>query len=434
MSLAITLYAVLFTAVLIAPLRCSVSAYILLSTIDLISPNASIGGLNAAKAIALPLYLLWRLRRYGGQRNIVVAPIVWALLTVYAAAAGYWSSYPVFAVKLAGHMTGLFIICMAFMRATKGGYITPSIVIPLTAGALMLALLRSCFAPAFGGEPDRFRSFSSAQSFAALLAALYCIALCSKSLKAPIRLALCAVLLAAIVLDGSRLWMLAVVVSTGAALFLSDAPEWIKTCIAGVCIGAVATCLAAPGWILDAIAREAPSNRIAAAITAAFEGDLASYGLGTYRLRRELDARALDAIGSSDVKQIVFGHGTSNSAELAAGLARNPDPNRILHDELLRVMYEWGMVGLILWVMFFGSITLFAIRGTRKDHAGFAKPLLIYLPAFAIGLAGENIIAGAGNDVTVGFLLLIALASVPHRSTQLRTHRTRETIPVYSAA
>jgi hypothetical protein len=126
----------------------------------------------------------------------------------------------------------------------------------------MLALLRSCFAPAFGGEPDRFRSFSSAQSFAALLAALCCIALSSKSLKATIRLALCAVLLAAIVLDGSRLWMLAVVVSTGVALFLSDAPEWIKTCIAGVCIGAVATCLAAPGWILDAIARKHPQTAL----------------------------------------------------------------------------------------------------------------------------------------------------------------------------
>lgn len=97
-------------------------------------------------------------------------------------------------------------------------------------------------------------------------------------------------------------------------------------------------------------------------------------------------------------------------------------------------MYEWGIIGLILWVMFFGSTTLFAITGTRKDHAGFAKPLLIYLPAFAIGLAGENIIAGAGNDVTVGFLLLIALASVPHRSTQLRVCTTSETIPVYSAA
>ena len=62
------------------------------------------------------------------------------------------------------------------------------------------------------------------------------------------------------------------------------------------------------------------------------------------------------------------------------------------------------------------------------------NPLLIYLPAFAIGLAGENIIAGAGNDVTVGFLLLIALASVPHRSTQLRVCTTSETIPVYPAA
>jgi hypothetical protein len=51
----------------------------------------------------------------------------------------------------------------------------------------------------------------------------------------------------------------------------------------------------------------------------------------------------------------------------------------------------------------------------KRREGWYSKPLLIYLPAFALGLAGENIIAGAGNDVSAGFLLLIAFAGVSHR-------------------
>lgn len=415
MTLALILYAVLFAAVLLAPLRWSLAAYLILSTIDLGSMNASIGLLNTAKAFLLPAYLLWRLRKHAGHGQIIVAPIAWGLLIVYAATAACWSLYPMFAIKLVGHMIGLLIICLVFTRATKGDYLTPAVVLPVSIGVLLLAVLRSVFAPTFQGEAERFKSFSSAQSFAAFLAALYCVALCSKSLRLAIRLPLCGALAAAIILDGSRLWMLGLLLSTLVALFVSNAAAWMKVCVAGLSFIVLALGVAEGDLILRLLAREAPSNRIAAAIVAGYRGDLKSYGLGTYRFRRELDFRALDALSTSSAKELTFGHGTSNSAVLAGGLARNPDPNRIMHDEWLRVLYEWGVIGALFWLVFFSSITIYAVQGVKRNRGWYSKPLLIYLPAFALGLAGENIIAGAGNDVSTGFLLLIAFASASHR-------------------
>ncbi len=434
MTLPVTLYAVLFLVVAFAPLRWSLVAYVLLSTIDLGSMNANIGALNAAKAVLLPAYLLWRLRDYAGHGKAIIAPIAWGMLILYAAVAGSWSLYPMFAIKLVGHMAGSLLICLMFMRATKGSYVAPAIVLPVTIGALILATLRSLFMPSFQGEPERFKAFSSAQSFAAFLVALYCLALCSKSLRPAIRLPLCATLALAVILDGSRLWILGIVLSTLVALLVSNTPAWLKVCIAGCSVVVLALVLAEGDLILSLIAREASSNRIAAAITAGYQGDSKSSGLGTYRLRRELDLRAIDAISSSRIEELIFGHGTSNSAELAGGLARRPDPNRIMHDEWLRVMYEWGFVGAILWLLFFGSITLYAAQGVRKNRDGYSKPLLVYLPAFALGLAGENIIAGAGNDVSVGFLLLIALASVSHRRFFIPGNGAPEVFPAYAAA
>src|SRR6185437_4185558 len=132
MTLALSLYAVLFLVAAFAPLRWSLIAYLLLSTIDLVSANASVGALNAAKAIVLPAYLLWRLRDYAGHGKTILAPIAWGALIVYAAIAGSWSLYPTFAIKLVGHMAASLVICLMFMRATKGNYLTPAIVLPVT--------------------------------------------------------------------------------------------------------------------------------------------------------------------------------------------------------------------------------------------------------------------------------------------------------------
>ena len=430
MTLPVVLYAVLFAIALVAPLRWSMIAYLVLSTIDFTATSADVGLLNTGKGILLPLYLLWRLRAYAGHERTILAAIGWMLLVIYAGIAGFWSYFPLAAMKLAGHMIGSLLICFVFLRATKSGDLTPAAVVPVTVGAVIMAILRSAFMPTYGDDPARFTAFLSAQGFAAFLVALYCIALCSTTLRARVRIPLCIVLTVALAFDGSRIWAIGIAVSTLLALLVSGVRPWLKICGLGLAILIATVLIGSAERVVNLLAQYAESNRIAAAITAAYEGDTKSYGLGTYKFRRGLETKEIEAIEDSSLPQLVFGHGTSNGGLVVIGYVFQTrfDPNRLMHDEWLRVMYEWGFIGLILWLIFIGSIVLFAYQGVQIDKTGYAKPLLVYMPAFVLGLAGENILAGAGNAVSVGFLLLVALASISHR--QGRSSSIRVEVPV----
>lgn len=427
-------YLALSLAVVLLPLRWSLIAYLLLSTVDVVSTREGVGALNAVKGIILPLYLLWRLRRYSGHRKIILAPVAWMLLIVYAAIAASWSMFPIAAFKLVGHMAGSFLICCMFMRASKGRYLDPHDVLPVTIGAIILAVLRSAFLPNYGDEAARFTSFSTAQSFAAFLAALYCVALCSRAIRPGLRICLSAVLLCLLVLDGSRIWTIGVLLATLCALIIADVRPWIKLCGIGLALVSVSVLVGSWDTVFNSIAKHAESNRIAAAITAVYEGNLRSSGLGTYNLRRGFDARELNAIVESSITQLALGHGTSNGA-VTTGIRFNSatDPNRLMHNEWFRVMYEWGFAGMALFLMFLSSISVFGIQGLRREYGSYAKPLVVFLPGLLLGLAGENILAGAGNAVSVGFLFLIALASVAHRQ-PVASARGREALPMPETA
>ncbi len=123
-------------------------------------------------------------------------------------------------------------------------------------------------------------------------------------------------------------------------------------------------------------------------------------------------------IRTGSVTQLLFGHGTSNGRLVQGSLSKGiGDPNRAVHNEWLRILFEWGIVGIALWMLFIGSLMLYAYEGLKRDNFGFAKPLFIYLPAFCIGVSGENIIAGAGHAENIGLLLVIGIAGIAHRVT-----------------
>ncbi len=414
-DLPLILYIFLFSVTIFAPLRWSLIAFLLLSNIDLGSLSSAIGLLNTAKAVVLPIYLLWRFRAFAGHTPLTAAPLAWTLLILYAAVASAWSAFPMFAIKLVGHMIGSLVICLMLIRASKSGYVTPQLALPVGIGAIIIAVFHWFLLHSWGGETERFTTFAGAQAFAAFAAALYSLALCSKSIRPEIRIALCSALAMSVLLNGSRLWIAGLCLMTLLSVFVSEIKLWIKVTTLGLTFISGAVAVAEFDSLMGAISQHSQTNRIAAAATAVYQGNTKAHGLGTYNLRYELFRRTLQGVKSGSLWQLLFGHGTCNGALIAATLSRNPDPNRAMHNEWLRTLYEWGITGLILWLIFIGSLTVYAIGGARRDSSGYSLPLLIYMPAFALGLAGENFIAAAGNASSVGFLLLIALASVSHR-------------------
>jgi hypothetical protein len=411
------LFCVLFCVAIFAPLRWSLVAYIMLSAVDFYSGENGIGILNAIKGIGYPIVLLWRLKLYAGHGKVVLAPVAWLLLTVYAGLAAFWSLFPLSAAKLTAEMFGSFLICLAFMRATKAGFLTPSsILVPAAIGVLATGILRSLLLPEWGDSPYRFTGFTTAQGYASLLAALFAMALGARTLKSWVRWVLCLTLFTAVVLDGSRIYVIGLILSTMVALLVSYSKPWLKMIGVASIILIVLGLVAEKDTLLQLASEFAPRNRVADTINAVYEGDMRSTGVGTIIFRRNVYMRAFEEIRDSSLLQLTFGHGTSNGRMLRGSLARGVgDPNRAVHNEWLRILYEWGGVGLGLWFVFIFSVILYALEGVQLDRFGHARPLLIFLPAFLCGFSTENILAGAGHAENIGFVLLAALATVSHR-------------------
>jgi hypothetical protein len=416
--IATALWAFLFLVVTFAPLRWSFVALLCISTIDYAGGRNSFAIGNVLKGLGLPAILLWRTRQWSGHRYVVLAPGAWLAFVGYIGIAGFWSLFPMSAVKLVLQMLGTYATAISFIRGTKAGAVSGRTAVYAAVGSLLLGVLATYILHT-GIDEGRFTSFMSAQGYASLLAGLYCIILCSRGINTSTRFALCSLLVLAIIKDGSRTWFLGVLLSTTLYLVLSRGRIPIKICAGCFGIAVITIMIAGEDTFLGFIAHTAAGNRIAAAVTAAMTGDTSSVGLGTFNFRRQIGEIAIADIERSQPSELFFGRGTCNGAiitgSLFRGYAQMFDPNRMLHDEWLRVLYEWGIVGSALWLVFVGSLVIFALNGFRTDRTGDAKALLIYMPSFFVALSTENMLAGSVNAVSMSFVLGVALASVPHR-------------------
>ena len=128
----------------------------------------------------------------------------------------------------------------------------------------------------------------------------------------------------------------------------------------------------------------------------------------------------LDELRIGSIYETLFGHGTSSGG--MAALRTFPavykidtiDPNRTIHNEWLRALYEWGVVGLALLGAVFTALFVSLIRlyRQRKWRLGVLV-VFSFLPAFLAAFSTENVLAGAGNAVTMSLAMMIALLWAP---------------------
>lgn len=405
-------------------LRWSMVALLCMSAIDFGGGRGSFASFNVFKGLVLPAILLWRTRRHSGHSKVLIAPAAWLLLMAYVGIAAFWSLFPESAGKLVVQMLGQFMTVMVLIRATKSGALTSKTAVYAATGALLLGVCATYVTHGWGDETDRFSAFMSAQGYASFLVGLYCIILCGKGIENWVRIVMCPLIVWALILDGSRTWFLGLVLATTISVLLSRGRVWFKICATGLGIALLAALIGGADTLFGFLSHSAAGNRIASAVTAAYQGNTYAAGLGTFNFRKEINDVAIAEIKESSPFELVFGRGTCNGAVITgthfAAYARMLDPNRMFHDEWLRVLYEWGIVGSICWLFLTGSLLKFAIDGFRLDHIGDAKPLMIYIIPFFVALGTENMIAGSVNAVSMGFQMAVALATIPHRANRWR--------------
>jgi hypothetical protein len=411
---------ILSLGVVFLPMRWALFCFILASHMDITSltfASAShVGFENTVRVIGLPAVLLWRTRvSLMGNRSWTLPHKAWAGLTIYAAIAGLWGGFPLSAFKMVAYLSAYFVLYRIFCYAWTEGWLDVSLMRQVVWSVIPLAILQTyVLGNGWGGPEDRFTSFSTPQYFSACMVALLAILVFSGE-RGMFHYLTCGAVLGTIVVSGSRY----VIVSTVALLVVAsfrvvsgnqEDLRWKPN------VKRILLTLALAGAIVGVLSSYLPYNRMDEIVSAMSEEDVSIQDVGTVAWRLGIYAEIFSRLEKRNGPQLFFGSGTSSGASLMVDYEpqlhdkESIDGNRALHSEYLRALYEWGIFGLGLLCLFLIATIVGFARKMASEGGGPALAFLGVLPSIVIGLAIENVLAGAASAAGVGILLAMSFA------------------------
>jgi len=407
-------------AAALLPMKWSLLSFILISHIDVTTSSfesaTSVGFENSVRTVVLPTLLFLRFSRgrlSNLHRNTPV--LLWSLLTLYAAASCLWTPFHLSGIKMIGYMYSYLVLGAVFLDGWGRRVLTPNIIVAsLWLSLLMAAVQTYVLGNQFGKlspglEDDRFTSFCSPQVFGAFLLSMMSIIFVTSRLSAWVASFHGIAGFVGIVLCGSRYiflgsLMLAVIVIASHVI----RQPTIRKRSARVLAGAVGLLI---GTIaLGGVLYVDQENRIAQLAATVLEGKSPLESIGTLVWRRAVYDQTLTTLVQRSPSELAIGSGTSSGALAVIGwdrryLETSIDANRVVHNELLRVIFEWGFVGLALFVGFLVCIVRMFMKLAVSQRIMPAYAFLSLLPTVILGCCSENILAGSASPVGVGFLL-----------------------------
>ena len=433
-----TIFWILLPCVLFSPLRWSVLVWLVMGNLDTTGPSSSVteavGWMNASKGILLPLYLWWRLRSSKDEGLPSTPAHLWILFVLYAAVASLWSPFPLAAMKLVGNLVGTFLTFVVALKAARLGLLGGKALIILVLASLGLGALQTFYygGTAFGFDgadrPARFSSFVGAQQYGAFLVAFFAIALWYRAFGLRTRVWLAAINVVALVLNGSRTWFLGATLVLAVYLLLSF--RKVLASVTLVVVGLLFGALLLENF--DSTGSDLltdPSSRITATLSAVVTGQDTpqNIGLSNLNFRLAIYTKVVEELRDASPLNLLFGHGTSSGGTVVmrvfprSYMADTLDPNRSIHDEWLRVLYEWGIVGFVLLLAILVTLVVELARRSEQTIGSIGSPAFFsFLPAFLLAFSSENLIASAGNAVTMSLALIVALRWSPRRRMPIR--------------
>jgi hypothetical protein len=133
--------------------------------------------------------------------------------------------------------------------------------------------------------------------------------------------------------------------------------------------------------------------------------------VGTFGWRFSLYQKTVDELVRRGLPRLLVGSGTSSGANLVLneGIFQedNVDPNRAIHDEFLRAIYEWGFLGLTAFLIFWVRILKLDFRLVSENASPQAWAFLAISVPLLISLTVENVLAESGSSEGVGYNLVL---------------------------
>lgn len=405
------------------PLRYGLSTYALLSLVDTtgldFSSLAAVGFANIVKVVVLPSLLFYRLRRTHLTEALSLPfSKVWLWFCAYAAVAAIWTPFHIAAVKMIGYLFSYSILFVVFLKAWRRGYVTPRSLTAVAWISLLIAIFQTyVFGNYYGTPPDgtpyatQFTTFIDAQSFAPFLLAmlLFQLVLCSKG---KLRTITSLALVVAIVLAGSRYVYVGTIVAL-LILYFGDRLSNGKSVNTYFLLRAAVIAVlltAAPAWL---VARYLPSSRINEVVNTALNHQESLQDVVDIAFRLKIYSELEQALEARSFGRLLIGSGTSSGPDVRLRFdptydEATADGNRVIHSEFLRALYEWGVVGFLLVLVFALGVSKNCVATFLQRKNPAALVCLAFLPAVVLGLAIENILAAPARPNGVAYVLVLS--------------------------
>jgi O-antigen ligase len=414
------LFWVFAAGVLLLPMRWALFCFILASHMDITSLTfnsaTAVGFENTIRIAGLPMLLLLRTGVPSLKQMTWTLPQkIWLGLVAYAAIAGFWSGFPLAAIKMVAYLIAYFVLYMIFCNAWGERWLDIGLLRLVAWSVIGLAMLQTLvLGNAWGGLEDRFTSFSAPQYFAAFLVAVLAILMFSGE-RGWFHYATCGGLMVTIVFSGSRYVFVSMVALAVIGCFQlvsgrNGTLRWrpnLRKMLVTLVIAAAGT-----GILFSYL----PYNRIDELVGAVSEDGATVEDVGTFAWRLGIYEDILERLENRTGTELFFGSGTSSGAALM--LNHDPDHydhdgidgNRVLHSEFLRALYEWGIPGLGLLAAFVIATTVGFVKKIAAEGGGPGLAFAGALPSIVLGLAIENMLASAASAGGVGILLAMTFA------------------------
>lgn len=411
----------LIIALLVVPIRYAYFILLILPLFDASGPGfasaSQVGVLNALKVLIAPAIIISRLKGLPFKalfRKGNGAFYAFIALIIYASIAIIWSPWKLSAFKMMGYLVGHIFWFAVIVHGWLSECINSRLLMGVFLTAIAAGIVQSyILEPSFGVyrfTPQRFTAFLSPQYYAAFLVFLTAILGLNFHKNRFFRnfVVLCMALIV-IVRTGSRYSFIAMIFVV--LLFLLSRIEYSRTTFVAIASVYALTLLAFTVLL-------AYSFGYAVSIPWIQETRIAELKyllndpekIGTLAWRIGMYREAWSKIAKGDLRELLFGYGTSSAADVALGIDPRYtrvaiDANRVMHNEFLRGLYEWGIVGLALLAYIVLYLLIVAIRLSFKG----SYSLLSVFPLLMIGLTIENVLASAGTGWGAGVALILGM-------------------------
>ena len=409
--------------VALLPLRFGLPAYMLLAQVDPTGPDFSsltgIGLANLVKVIVLPSLFYFRLR-HNKTSDLVSAPfsMIWLAFVGYVTIASVWSPFQLSALKMVGYLCSYTLLFVVFVKGWRRGWFNGHTITVVAWTSLLIAVVQTySLGNYYGTSPDgtpyatQFTTFIDAQSFAPFLLALLVFEFV-RGKKGQLRSVTCLALILGIILAGSRYVVVATILSFIAVYLGRALIDRGSVNIRLLIKVASVTVVLVVGLALS-VMRYLPASRLNELLRATVSPQENVEDVFDFGWRLKLYSELGDAFQAQSLGRMIVGSGTSSGKTLMLQFdptygEETDDANRVIHSEFLRALYEWGISGFVLFLLFLVAITRSCVREFLRSKSSSALVCMAFLPGIIIGLAIENILAAPARPNGVAYVLVFA--------------------------